>query len=114
MSMADQDGVIWFDGEMIPWRDAKVHVLTHTLHYGMGLFEGIRAYKGEQGTAIFRLNDHTKRLFGSAKIMAMDMPYDQESINQAQIQVVKQNKLESAYIRHSSVLWVGRHGITSR
>jgi len=112
MSMADQDGVIWFDGEMVPWRDAKVHVLTHTLHYGMGLFEGIRAYKGEQGTAIFRLNDHTKRLFGSAKIMAMDMPFDQDTLNQAQIEVVKQNNLESAYIR--PLVFYGSEGMGLR
>ncbi len=82
MSMDDRDGVIWMDGEMVPWRDAKVHVLTHTLHYGMGVFEGVRAYKAKKGTAIFRLEEHTKRLFRSAHIMKMPMPFDQDTINE--------------------------------
>ena len=99
MSMADRDGVIWMDGELVPWREAQVHVLTHTLHYGMGVFEGVRAYKAEQGTAIFRLQDHTRRLFGSAHIMKMPVPYDRDAINAAQQTVVRENKLESAYIR---------------
>ena len=98
-TMADRDGVIWFDGELVPWRDAKVHVLTHTLHYGMGVFEGVRAYKAEQGTAIFRLQAHTDRLFDSAHIMQMKIPFDKEVINEAQRTVVRENKLESAYIR---------------
>jgi len=98
-TMADRDGVIWFDGELVPWREAKVHVLTHTLHYGMGVFEGVRAYKAEQGTAIFRLQAHTDRLFDSAHIMRMDMPFDKETINEAQRQVVRENGLESAYLR---------------
>jgi branched-chain amino acid aminotransferase len=99
MSMADRDGVIWMDGELVPWREAQVHVLTHTLHYGMGVFEGVRAYKAEQGTAIFRLQDHTRRLFGSAHIMKMPVPYDRDAINAAQQTVVRENQLESAYIR---------------
>ena len=99
MSMDDRDGVIWMDGEMVPWRDAKVHVLTHTLHYGMGVFEGVRAYKAEKGTAIFRLEEHTDRLFRSAHIMNMPMPYDQDTINTATRAAVSENKLESAYIR---------------
>ncbi|MCW9013586.1 MAG: branched-chain amino acid transaminase [Gammaproteobacteria bacterium] len=98
-TMADRDGVIWFDGELVPWRDAKVHVLTHTLHYGMGVFEGVRAYKAEQGTAIFRLQAHTDRLFDSAHIMNMDMPFDKATINEAQRTVVRDNNLESAYLR---------------
>jgi len=98
-SMADRDGVIWFDGEMVDWRDAKVHVLTHTLHYGMGVFEGVRAYDTERGTAIFRLQEHTRRLFRSAKIMGMSMPFSEEQMNAAQIAAVKENKLDSAYIR---------------
>jgi len=98
-TMADRDGVIWFDGELVPWREAKVHVLTHTLHYGMGVFEGVRAYKAEQGTAIFRLQEHTDRLFDSAHIMRMDMPYDKDTLNEAQRMVVRENNLESAYIR---------------
>ena len=99
MSMADRDGVIWMDGELVPWREAKTHVLTHTLHYGMGVFEGVRAYKAEQGTAIFRLSDHTRRLFGSAHIMNMPVPCDQETINEAHRTVVAENGLETAYIR---------------
>lgn len=98
-TMADRDGVIWFDGKMVDWREAKIHVLTHTLHYGMGVFEGLRAYKAEQGTAIFRLNAHTDRLFESAAIMNMDMPYDKETLNKAQLAAVRENNLESAYIR---------------
>lgn len=98
-TMADRDGVIWFDGELVPWREAKVHVLTHTLHYGMGVFEGVRAYKAEQGTAIFRLQAHTDRLFDSAHIMRMDMPYSKDELNEAQRMVVRENKLQSAYLR---------------
>jgi branched-chain amino acid aminotransferase len=97
--MADRDGVIWLDGEMVPWREAKTHVLTHTLHYGMGVFEGVRAYHAEQGTAIFRLQDHTDRLFRSAHILNMSIPYDHETLNEAQRAVVKENNLDSAYIR---------------
>ncbi len=78
--MSDRDGLIWFDGKMVPWREANVHVLTHTLHYGMGVFEGVRAYKTDQGPAIFRLKEHTNRLFDSAKIMNMDMPFSKEEI----------------------------------
>ena len=98
-TMADRDGLIWLDGEMVPWRDAKIHVLTHTLHYGMGVFEGVRAYKAEQGTAIFRLEEHTDRLFRSAKILNMPMPYDKDEINEATRAAVRENNLESAYIR---------------
>ena len=99
MTMDDRDGVIWLDGEMVPWREAKTHVLTHTLHYGMGVFEGVRAYRAEKGTAIFRLQDHTDRLFRSAHIMNMAMPFDKETLNEAQRAAVRENNLESAYIR---------------
>ncbi len=100
MSMADRDGLIWFDGEMVPWREANVHVLTHTLHYGMGVFEGVRAYKTDDNrTAIFRLNEHTDRLFDSAKIMRMDIPFSKQEISEAQIRSVSENNLESAYLR---------------
>ncbi|MCX4186348.1 branched-chain amino acid transaminase [Methylophaga sp. OBS4] len=98
-TMADRDGVIWLDGELVPWREAKVHVLTHTLHYGMGVFEGVRAYNTDNGTAIFRLQEHTDRLFRSAKILGMPMPFDKDTLNEAQRTVVRENKLESAYIR---------------
>ncbi|MDX8381859.1 MAG: branched-chain amino acid transaminase [Ghiorsea sp.] len=99
LNFADRDGKIWFDGKMVEWRDAKIHVLTHTLHYGMGVFEGVRAYDAEGGTAIFRLQEHTNRLFNSAKIMNMDMPFSKDEINQAQLDAVKVNNLDSAYIR---------------
>ena len=99
MTMDDRDGIIWFDGELVPWREAKVHVLTHTLHYGMGVFEGIRAYKTDKGPAIFRLHEHTDRLFRSAHIMEMAMPFDKETINEATLTAVRENNLESGYIR---------------
>ncbi len=99
MSMADRDGVIWFDGEMLPWKDAKVHVLTHTLHYGMGVFEGVRAYQTDKGAAIFRLEEHTKRLFRSAHIMGMKIRHSEAEINEAIIKSVRENNLNSAYIR---------------
>ena len=99
MSMDDRDGVIWLDGEWLPWREAKVHVLTHTLHYGAGVFEGLRAYNAEQGTAIFRLEAHTDRLFRSAHILNMAMPFDKQTLNLAQCEAVKRNNLDSAYIR---------------
>ncbi|MGB4073759.1 branched-chain amino acid transaminase [Pseudomonas sp.] len=99
MSMADRDGVIWYDGELVPWRNATTHVLTHTLHYGMGVFEGVRAYNTPQGTAIFRLEAHTDRLFDSAHIMGMKIPFSKEEINQATRAAVRENNLESAYIR---------------
>ncbi len=98
-TMDDRDGVIWLDGKLVPWREAKVHVLTHTLHYGMGVFEGIRAYKTEQGTAIFRLQAHTDRLFRSAHILGMPMPFDKDTINEATHAVLRENRLETAYIR---------------
>ncbi|MCF2134775.1 MULTISPECIES: branched-chain amino acid transaminase [Mycetohabitans] len=105
MSMADRDGKIWMDGKLIDWRDAKIHVLTHTLHYGMGVFEGVRAYQTREGTAIFRLKEHTRRLFNSAKIFQMGVPFDQETIIAAQRDVVQENKLQSCYLR--PIIWVG-------
>lgn len=99
MSMADRDGVIWYDGQLVPWREATTHVLTHTLHYGLGVFEGVRAYDAEGGTAIFRLQEHTDRLFRSAHILNMQMPYDKETLNEAQRQVVRENGLKDAYLR---------------
>ncbi|HET7831748.1 MAG TPA: branched-chain amino acid transaminase [Gallionella sp.] len=99
MSMSDREGFIWYDGKIVPWRDATTHVLTHTLHYGMGVFEGVRAYKAEKGTAIFRLQEHTDRLFNSAHIFHMKMPFDKATIVEAHREVVRLNKLESCYIR---------------
>jgi branched-chain amino acid aminotransferase len=97
--MADRDGVIWYDGKLVPWREATTHVLTHTLHYGMGVFEGVRAYKTPKGTAVFRLKEHTDRLFRSAHILGMPMPWDKDTLNKAVCAAVRENKLESAYIR---------------
>jgi len=99
MSFSDRDGVIWLDGELVHWREAKVHVLTHTLHYGLGVFEGVRAYRTERGTAIFRLAEHTDRLLRSAHILNMKIPWDADTLNRAQRQVVRDNNLTSAYLR---------------
>src|SRR5574337_1419334 len=105
MSMSDRDGKIWFDGQMVDWRDAKIHVLTHTLHYGCGVFEGVRAYRTAQGTAIFRLREHTERLFNSAKILRMKLPFTPAEVEQAQKAVVRANRLDSCYIR--PLPWIG-------
>ena len=104
-AISDRDGTIWMDGQLIDWRDAKVHVLTHTLHYGCGAFEGVRAYQTDKGTAIFRLQEHTQRLFNSAKILRMQIPFSQEQFNEAHKQVLRENKLSSAYIR--PLVWIG-------
>lgn len=101
----DRDGKIWMDGDLVDWRDAKIHVLTHTLHYGCGAFEGVRAYDTVNGTAIFRLQEHTQRLLNSGKILRMKVPFSAEQINEAQRAVVKANGLKSAYIR--PLIWIG-------
>jgi branched-chain amino acid aminotransferase len=113
MSFADRDGFIWFDGQLVPWREAQVHVLTHTLHYGMGVFEGVRAYHTDsRGTAIFRLEDHTNRLFNSAKIVGMQIPFDRKTLNEAQRQVVRANHLREGYIR--PLAFLGSEGMGLR
>jgi branched-chain amino acid aminotransferase len=99
MSMADRDGWIWYDGKMVPWREATTHVLTHTLHYGMGVFEGVRCYKTDSGPAIFRLRDHTDRLYRSAQIFGMKIPFEKEELNEAQKECVRRNSLDSCYLR---------------
>jgi branched-chain amino acid aminotransferase len=109
MSMADRDGWIWYDGKMVPWRDATTHVLTHTLHYGMGVFEGVRCYKTVDGPAIFRLRDHTDRLFRSAHIYGMKLPFTKEEIDAAQLSCVRENKLESCYLR--PIAFYGSHAM---
>ena len=114
MSMADRDGFIWYDGKMVPWREATTHVLTHTLHYGMGVFEGVRAYKTDKGTAIFRLKEHTDRLFRSGHILGMKLPYDKETISQAQLAAVRDNKLESAYLRPMAFYGSEAMGISAK
>jgi branched-chain amino acid aminotransferase len=98
-TFADRDGLIWMDGQWVEWRDAKIHVLTHTLHYGMGAFEGVRAYETDNGPAIFKLEEHTDRWFNSAHILGMKMPFDKDVLNQAQRDVVAKNNLKSAYLR---------------
>ncbi|MEH6461482.1 branched-chain amino acid transaminase [Chitinimonas sp. JJ19] len=111
MSMSDRDGVIWYDGKLVDWRDANTHVLTHTLHYGLGVFEGVRAYETSKGPAIFRLQDHTDRLFNSAKILGMTLPYSKDEINEAHKQVVRENKLKSCYFRPMAFYGSGKLGI---
>ncbi|WP_067515559.1 branched-chain amino acid transaminase [Endozoicomonas ascidiicola] len=112
MSFADRDGVIWLDGELVPWREAQTHVLTHTLHYGMGVFEGVRAYSTPNGPAIFRLKEHTDRLFRSAHILRMDIPYSKEELNEAQKLVVRENGLDEAYLR--PMCFLGSEGMGLR
>lgn len=109
MGMDDREGVIWMDGEYVAWRDAKVHVLTHTLHYGLGVFEGLRAYSTDKGTAIFRLEEHTDRLYRSAHIVGMQIPYEKDELNEVQQEIVTKNKLESAYIR--PIVYYGAEGL---
>jgi branched-chain amino acid aminotransferase len=112
MTMDDRDGFIWLDGQWVNWRDAKVHVLTHTLHYGCGVFEGLRAYHAEKGAAIFKMQEHTDRLFRSAHIMNMPIPYSKDEINQAQRDAITKNKLDSAYIR--TMCFYGSEGMGLR
>ena len=112
MTMDDRDGVIWLDGEWVQWREAKVHVLTHTLHYGAGVFEGLRAYNTDKGTAIFKLTEHTDRLFRSAHILMMQIPFTKEVLNTAQREAVSRNGLDSAYIR--TMCFYGSEGMGLR
>ena len=110
MDLSQLTGHIWLDGEMVPWQEAKVHVLTHTFHYGLGVFEGVRAYNTSQGAAIFRLQEHTDRLFRSAHILRMEMPFDKDTLSEAQREVVRANGLDEAYIRPMCFLgseWMG-------
>jgi branched-chain amino acid aminotransferase len=99
MSMSDRDGTIWYDGKLVPWREATTHVLTHSLHYGLSVFEGVRAYKTPEGPAIFRLHEHTERLFNSARIFMMEIPYGPQQVSDAQREVVRANRLDSCYLR---------------
>ncbi len=114
MSMDDRDGKIWMDGQMVEWRDAKIHVLTHTLHYGCGVFEGVRAYNTTQGPAIFRIQEHTERLFNSAKILRMKIPFTFDEVVKAQLDVVRENKLESCYLRPLAWLGSEKMGVSPR
>lgn len=112
MSMSDRDGYIWMDGQWLPWREANIHVLTHSLHYGLGVFEGVRAYQTSKGPAIFRLHCHTKRFFDSCKIMQLELPYTQEELNQVQQDVILKNNLDSGYIR--PLAFLGSEGMGLR
>lgn len=114
MSMADRDGWIWYDGRMVPWRDATTHVLTHTLHYGLGVFEGVRCYKTAAGPAIFRLADHTTRFLNSARIFAMKIPYGREELMAAQVECVRRNGLEGCYIRPLAFYGSNAMGVAAR
>ncbi|MDP9139447.1 MAG: branched-chain amino acid transaminase, partial [Pseudomonadota bacterium] len=111
-SFSDRDGFIWYDGELKPWRECTTHVLTYSLHYGVGCFEGVRAYKTPKGTAIFRLEEHTRRLFNSAKILGMPMPWTAEQLIVAQKEVLRANKLEEAYLR--PMVFYGSEGMGLR
>ena len=111
-TMADRDGFIWYDGELVPWREATTHVLTYTLHYGAGVFEGVRAYSTPKGTAVFRLEEHTRRLFNSAKILGMKIPFSPDQVNEAQLEVLRANKLKEAYLR--PMVFYGSEGMGLR
>ena len=112
MSFSDRDGFIWYDGKLVPWREATTHVLTYTLHYGVGCFEGVRAYQTPKGTAIFRLDDHTQRLINSTKILGMKLPWNAEQINAAQLEVLRANQLKEAYLR--PMVFYGSEGMGLR
>ena len=114
LTMDDRDGKIWYNGSLVDWREAKTHVLTHTLHYGMGVFEGVRAYETAQGPAIFRLQDHTDRFFDSAKIVGIKLPFDKEAINRAHLEVVRANGLKSCYFRPMAFYGSGKLGIAPK
>ena len=114
MSMADRDGLIWYDGKLVNWRDATTHVLTHTLHYGMGVFEGVRAYETPDGPAIFRLQEHTDRLFRSAHILGMKIPYDKATLIEAQKASVRENQLKSGYLRPMAFFGPEAMGISAK
>ncbi len=114
MSMADRDGWIWYDGKLVPWREANTHVLTHSLHYGLSVFEGLRAYKTAQGTAIFRLAEHTERLFNSARIFMMEIPWSRDEVAAAHAEVVRANTLESCYLRPIAFYGSEKMGVSPR
>ena len=112
--MIEETSFIWMDGKLLPWKDAKVHVLTHTLHYGLGIFEGIRCYKGAAGTAIFRLKEHVERLFLSAKIVQIEIPFSPKEVEQAILETVRVNRLEEGYIRPLAFIGYGEMGLYAK
>ncbi|MXW49672.1 MAG: branched-chain amino acid transaminase [Gammaproteobacteria bacterium] len=113
-NFADRDGFIWFNGELVPWRDAKVHVLTHTLHYGLGVFEGVRAYQTPKGPCIFRLAEHTQRLFNSAHILGLEIPYSADEVNAAQVETLRANALSEGYLRPMAFLGSEAMGLRAK
>ena len=114
MSMADRDGFIWYDGKLVPWRQATTHVLTHSLHYGLAVFEGVRAYKSAEGTAVFRVREHTERMCNSAHIYRMKIPFGIDDLVAAQLEVVRANKLEECYIRPIAFYGSEKMGVSPR
>jgi branched-chain amino acid aminotransferase len=114
LSMADRDGWIWYDGKLVEWRSATTHVLTHSLHYGLAVFEGVRAYNTPSGPAIFRLKEHTDRLFRSAHILGMKMPFDKATLMEAQKAAVRENNLESGYLRPMAFYGAEAMGISAK
>ena len=113
-NFADRDGFIWFNGELVPWRDAQVHVLTHTLHYGLGVFEGVRAYRTPKGPCIFRLREHTQRLFNSAHILGLEIPYSADAVNAAQVETLRANALSEGYLRPMAFLGSEAMGLRAK
>src|SRR5437667_223358 len=111
LSMADRDGSIWYDGKLVEWRSATTHVLTHSLHYGLAVFEGVRAYQTAIGTAIFRLKEHTDRLFNSAHIYMMKLPFTREQLMEAQLEVVRANQHDACYIRPIAFYGITRSSV---
>ena len=111
MAWDDTASKIWIDGNMVDWKDAKIHVLSHVVHYGTSVFEGIRAYKNENGVAVFRLKEHVQRLFDSAKIYKIDIPYTQEEIEEAILETVRVNDLDGCYIRPIAYRGYGELGV---
>ena len=113
--MSENPSKIWFDGKLVPWNDAQIHVLTHTLHYGLGVFEGIRAYKCDNGkTAVFKLTDHINRLFASCLIAGIKTPYNFDQLKEAIFETLKENKFEEAYIRPIVFIGCGTMGVHPR
>lgn len=114
VSMEERDGAIWMDGEMVDWRAARLHVLAHTLHHGLGVFEGVRAYAADQGTAIFRLDDHVRRFFESAHALQMTLPFTPAQIAAAHAEVVRANSLDQCYLRPIAFYGGERVGVSAR
>lgn len=109
--MLEEGKVIWMDGELVPWKEANVHVLTHALHYGMGVFEGLRCYRGDGDSYVFRLKEHTRRLFRSAHILGLRIPFGEEQLNRATVETIRANELEACYIRPIAFLGYGAMGL---